>query len=1349
MPLAHASSPRHADPGPALRLRTLGALSLTLDRPGTNHHAPPLLIGGKAIALVTYLLCSPGRSASRDLLVDQFWNDADPVRGRHALRQLILRLRQQLGASAITSEAGRVILRAPVRCDRDEFRSAIEEARFLDAVKVYEGDFFSAFAAPGAGEFETWAEGERTTLRLAFLRAAREAATTALDEADYRSAIAVAIKARTLCPGDQSAWRLLIEAYLASGNTAPAQIEADSLRALLGTVGDQPEPATLRLLERLRGPAKPTRALEPWDPLAAPELVGRTRAFASLTGAWDACQRLGAQHVHVTGPAGLGKSRLLGELASRLRHGNGQVAMVRARPADRDRPGAFLADLATALGTLDGLKGASPASLAELVALAPSVSGIIDPKAGHPRPQATTTAQILALVDIVGSVAETRSLALLMDDLHWADLPSQEILQGVTDRVTSSRVLIVTASREGSPLGTTRIPSAEIALQPLSPPAIAALVASLGADPADPCTAEFAAAIHATSTGSPLMALSLLRGVLQRGYLLLETGSWTWQDFPAALRLVQESDPLARQIEALDAETRRILLCLAATGGPVDTEDLVAACHATPSALQRLEVEGLALARVGKAQVAHDAVGTRVLELADPGELKEMHVVLATRAEAHLERDEHAYYRAASHLRLAGEPEALQRLFHRRVRMSRRRRDGHTPDDLARLALGSAAGNEEVRALVRTIPATERLLFTPSRRLGLATAAGLLVLLPFVSSGLGQRAPEPEAELLVAAADRPGGDRISLYAVPVRRDRWQRQDSISPSEIRRLRRLPPGVEPYTTFVALPGARQFAFDRFMPDSGGIDLFLLDHRNELVRLTATVGDDFAPTVAPDGSGLAFATARWTPRGDENADIAMLNLFTGEIRQLTHGRDYDTHPVWSADGTRVAFSRRHAESGEAHLCVITVDGTRLSCSHGVVDSPLAIAGWVNDSTIVATRDLVGPKIELVRWHTGVDDVQPHKTLAHTGRCEPRYVWYACLGADPTNSPAVWISSGETEKLLPLYATPEGRVWMAWLPAVGGERSLEGLSFVGTGTSAYVGLTHHLTADGHDRTGASRPVPRGVMHWLARDTAVAVIDSVTGVLTPRRSGSVWITASAGGWRTDSLRITILEPESRTVFREDWADLAMPHWEPGGDPSPQIAPGPGGALGLLNNGDAQFDSGVFTRTRIPSPMGMGFEAIVSTPLTSDKWQSVKFSLIANPGWVRSGLNGTGACAFQYPASEGPAFRSKAGFSSVSAKVEVDLPPPFRSGAWYVVRIQRFPDHTCGLAINGEFISRLPASGPPPEHVSIGLSGQTVGTAMLVGPLEAWTGVRTDIAWGAPGEIRPLRAVGPRPVETP
>jgi Tol biopolymer transport system component len=75
---------------------------------------------------------------------------------------------------------------------------------------------------------------------------------------------------------------------------------------------------------------------------------------------------------------------------------------------------------------------------------------------------------------------------------------------------------------------------------------------------------------------------------------------------------------------------------------------------------------------------------------------------------------------------------------------------------------------------------------------------------------------------------------------------------------------------------------------------------DHGTELRQLTRGLASDVSPVWSPDGTKIAFVSTR---AGDTKA-IYVMNANGSGIHSLTKGRPEATSPVWSPDATKIAY-------------------------------------------------------------------------------------------------------------------------------------------------------------------------------------------------------------------------------------------------------------------------------------------------------------------------------------------------------------------------------------------------------------------------------------------------------------
>jgi hypothetical protein len=279
-------------------------------------------------------------------------------------------------------------------------------------------------------------------------------------------------------------------------------------------------------------------------------------------------------------------------------------------------------------------------------------------------------------------------------------------------------------------------------------------------------------------------------------------------------------------------------------------------------------------------------------------------------------------------------------------------------------------------------------------------------------------------------------------------------------------------------------------------------------------------------------------------------------------------------------------------------------------------------------------------------------------------------------------------------------------------------------------------------------------VLAWASGDTGVATVDS-TGTVHPRRAGRVTIAASAGGWRQATTQLELVASPDITVLREAWAEPLDSDWVPYGEPRPELVKGPGGVPALWHHGDSSFASGVYSRSAFDPLRGLGLEVRVSTPISRTTWQTFGVRLVAvsdsatlaswdrRTGWLPSGtLNDSRECAASLPAGEGMALLNSLSLSVAGANSTIRVDRSLRSGRWWTLRIQIFPDGRCGVAINGRPVWRSQTTIQLDRPVHLFIDGYSYHTRILAGPLEVWTGVRRDIDWDK-GLAPPARPAGP------
>ena len=178
-------------------------------------------------------------------------------------------------------------------------------------------------------------------------------------------------------------------------------------------------------------------------------LVGRRQEMASLVAALDGLRAASTRWVVVSGEPGTGKTRLLAELCAGAEARGYTVLVGRGAEMERELPFAVwvdaLDDHVAALGRdrLEALIGDRVAELARVVPSAGagegSLGGLQDERFRAHR----------AVRALLQQMATRHPVVLVLDDVHWADDASFELLAHLLRRPAPARILIALAFREG------------------------------------------------------------------------------------------------------------------------------------------------------------------------------------------------------------------------------------------------------------------------------------------------------------------------------------------------------------------------------------------------------------------------------------------------------------------------------------------------------------------------------------------------------------------------------------------------------------------------------------------------------------------------------------------------------------------------------------------------------------------------------------------------------------------------------------------------------------------------------------------------------------------------------------
>jgi DNA-binding SARP family transcriptional activator/tetratricopeptide (TPR) repeat protein len=514
-----------------LQVSVLGEQAITDDGAGVQVHS------SRAVALVAFLAAHAGAPQPRQRIAGMFWPDSTDAQALTNLRRELHYLRQVLGderSLVVTprdlcwrdSETCRVDLRV---FDRERQAALAATAAGDDegvlghaaaAVSQYKGDLLP-------GVYDDWllearSELERQCADLCDLLCAARTRT-----GDLAGAVGAVRHRIQLQPLEEAGYRTLMLLQADLGDRAGAISTyhhcASVLERELGVI---PDPATRQAFRRLMADGDPAGAslpdLQPGAPrsgLAAARLVGRDRELGLLQDLWRTAAAGRPGLALVGGGAGVGKTRLVTEIAEMARLQGAVVASSQCFGTSGRLALAPVADWLRNPAVQAAAAALDPAWRAEVGRLVPA-GGRGEGAAGS-RSTAGAWQRHRFFEGLArGLMAVGRPVLLVLDNMQWCDQETLAFLTFYLGLVPGTPVLVAGTLRNDTPGKdpeladwTVRMRATglmtELSLSPLDAADTARLAEAISGRP---LLADEVNLLQATTGGFPLYVIEAVRG---------------------------------------------------------------------------------------------------------------------------------------------------------------------------------------------------------------------------------------------------------------------------------------------------------------------------------------------------------------------------------------------------------------------------------------------------------------------------------------------------------------------------------------------------------------------------------------------------------------------------------------------------------------------------------------------------------------------------------------------------------------------------------------------------------------------------------------------------------------------
>ena len=468
-----------------LRVELFGGFRVWLDEQPMEN-----FVSNKARGLFAYLFVT-GKPQPRQVLAEMFWGDKPDEVANANLRVALSNLRAIAGSHL---EIGRhevgIVATARRELDVEQFlaripprdgflapRTAFDAQLMEEAVALYQGDLLDGLVVRDALSFEEWALWQRERLRQMALQGLHRLSVHHAERGNYQAALKATRRLLELEPWQEEGHRQMMLLLALTGNRSAALAQYETCRRILSAeLHTQPLPETNALLERIKampqssqGYASPDRARR------RANLFGRQEEYAWLLDQWKQVRQEHGRLTLVEGEMGIGKTRLVEEVLHQVGASAALILRARCHEFGQDLPYQPVADmLRMALSKQpDLLKRISAVWLPHLANILPEVESSQPP--GKPAADPARLAQNLTVLHLFEAVHQAfraliapssppgadpgpagsgqarpsaLRLVIFLDDLHWIDGATVDLLRYVLHRLAELPVWLVGAYQQ-------------------------------------------------------------------------------------------------------------------------------------------------------------------------------------------------------------------------------------------------------------------------------------------------------------------------------------------------------------------------------------------------------------------------------------------------------------------------------------------------------------------------------------------------------------------------------------------------------------------------------------------------------------------------------------------------------------------------------------------------------------------------------------------------------------------------------------------------------------------------------------------------------------------------------------